>query len=174
MRNSAILSIGMVAATVLTLSALHTQSASSADADRIFLKNAIQGDLAEIRVGDLAQQKGENEEVKKFGEKLAADHGANLEMAKSVAQSIGMEPPTAPNAGENGTYDRLDKLSGAQFDRQFAQRMVRAHKKDIREFRHESKKSGAIADYARRTLPTLQQHLQIAESLNRSTMGSAR
>lgn len=164
----------MVAVTVLTLSALQAQSAGSTAANRTFLKDAIQGDLAEIRIGELAQQKGTNEEVKKFGEKLATDHGANLETAKSVAQSIGMEPPTAPGASENATYDRLSKLSGAQFDRQFAERMVRAHKKDIREFRHESKKSGAVADYARQTLPTLEQHLHIAESLNRSTMGSVR
>ena len=169
-----LLSSGMVAVAALTVSALQAHSASSADADRMFMKKAIQGDLAEVRMGELAQERGTNEEVKKFGEKLTTDHGANLETAKSVAQSVGVEPPSAPNANQSATYDRLNKLSGAQFDRQFAKSMVQDHKKDIKAFRYESKKSGAIADFARHTLPTLQQHLQIAQSLNRSTAGSAR
>lgn len=175
MRSSGIiLPSGMVIVAALAASALEAHSASSADAGRTFMKNAIQGDLAEIRLGELAQERGTNEEVKKFGEKLATDHGANLETAKSVAQSIGMESPSAPNANQNAIHDRLNKLSGAQFDRQFAERMVQDHKKDIRAFRYESKKSGAIGDFARNTLPTLQQHLHIAQSLNRSTAGSAR
>jgi putative membrane protein len=174
MRSSTILSTGTVAFMALTLCALNAQSASSTGANRMFLKKAIEGDLAQIRMGELAQEKGTNEEVKKFGEKLVTDHGANLEAARSVAQSIGLEPPTTTNANQNATHDRLNKLSGAQFDRKFAERMVQDHKNDIKEFRHESKKSGPIADFAKQTLPTLHQHLQIAESLNRSTMGSAR
>lgn len=159
---------------MLTLSALGAQAAGSADANRMFMTKAMQGDLAEIQIGELAQQKGTNEKVKRFGEKLATDHGANLETAKSVAQSIGATPPTAPNATQKATYDRLNKLSGPQFDRKFAQHMVQDHKKDIKEFRHVSKKSGPIADFARQTAPKLRQHLRIAESLARSTASSAR
>ena len=66
----------MVAITMLALGALRAQSATSADANRIFMKKAMQGDLAEIRIGALAQQKGTNEKVKRFGEKLVSDHGA--------------------------------------------------------------------------------------------------
>lgn len=164
----------MVAVTILTLSALRAQSVGSTDANRMFMIKAMQGDLAEIGIGELAQQKGTNEKVKQFGETLATDHGANLETAKSVAQSIGVTPPTAPNATQKAAYDRLNKLSGQQFDRKFAQHMVKDHKKDIKEFRHQSKKSGPIADFARQTAPKLQQHLRIAESLARATAPSAR
>jgi putative membrane protein len=164
----------MVAVTMLTLSALRAQSAGSTEASRMFMTKAMQGDLAEIQIGELAQQKGTNEKVKRFGEKLVTDHGANLETAKSVAQSIGVTPPTAPNATQKATYDRLAKLSGSEFDRKFARNMVQDHKKDIKEFRHESKKSGPIAGFARQTAPKLQQHLRIAESLARSAAPSAR
>jgi putative membrane protein len=174
MRSSTLLSTAMVAVTLLALSALRAQSAGSVDANRIFMNKAVQGDLAEIQIGKLAQRKGTSEEVKRFGEKLVADHGANLEKAKSVAQSIGVTPPTAPNAAQKASYDRLNKLSGSEFDRKFAAHMVQDHKKDIKEFRHESKKSGASADFARQTAPKLQQHLRIAESLVRSAASSAR
>ena len=174
MRSSTLLAAGMVAITMLALGALRAQSATSADANRIFMKKAMQGDLAEIRIGALAQQKGTNEKVKRFGEKLAADHGANLAKAKSVAQSLGVTPPTTPNAAQKASYDRLNKLSGSEFDRKFAAHMMQDHKKDIKEFRQEGKKSGAIADFARQTAPTLQQHLRIAQSLARSAAPSAR
>jgi putative membrane protein len=159
---------------MLTLSALRAQSAGSDDENRMFLKKAIQGDLAEIQIGKLAQGKGTNENVKRFGEKLVSDHGANLETAKSVARSIGVTPPTAPNATQKATYDRLNRLSGSEFDRKFAQHMVQDHKKDIKEFQRESKKSGTIADFARQTAPKLQQHLRIAESLAGAPAPSAR
>jgi putative membrane protein len=164
----------MVAVTMLILSAPRAQSAGSTDASRMFMTKAMQGNLAEIQIGELAQQKGTNERVKRFGEKLVTDHGANLEKAESVAQSIGVSPPTAPNATQKAAYDRLNKLSGSEFDRKFAQHMVQDHKKDIKEFRHQSKKSGPIADFARQTAPKLQQHLRIAESLARSVAPSAR
>jgi putative membrane protein len=168
MRRSTLLSAGMVAVTMLALSALQAQSAGSSHANQIFMNKAMQGDLAEIQIGKLAQQKGTNEKVKRFGEKLVADHGANLEKAKSLAQSMGVTPPTAPNAAQKASYDRLNKLSGSEFDRKFAANMVQDHKKDIKEFRHESRKSGASADFARQTAPKLQQHLRIAESLVRA------
>lgn len=162
----------MVAVTMLALSTLQAQSVGSADANRIFMNKAMQGDLAEIQIGKLAQQKGATEKVKQFGEKLVADHSANLEKAKSVAQSMGMTPPTTPNVAQKASYDRLNKLSGSKFDRKFAAHMVQDHKNDIKEFRHQSKKSGASADFARQTAPKLQQHLRIAESLAR--LSSAR
>jgi putative membrane protein len=70
------------------------------NADRTFVKEAIQGDLAEIQIGKLAQQRGLSESVKQFGERLEADHGANLKKAKSLAESLGSAPPTAPNSNQ--------------------------------------------------------------------------
>ncbi len=177
MRNSTILSIGItgiVAIMMFTSGVVPARSVSPADANRLFMKKAIQGDLAEIKIGELAQEKGTSEKVKKFGKKLVSDHSANLEKAKSVAQSIGIKPPITPNSNQKATYDSLNGLGRPRFDRQFTERMIEDHKKDIREFQHESEKSGVVADFARQTLPKLRQHLQIAESINRPPIASPR
>lgn len=171
MRKAKILSAGMVAATMFTLSAVQAQST---EANWAFMKKVIQDDLAEIQIGKLAEEKGTNKSVRKFGKKLVTDHGANLKKAKSVAHSIGVKPPNAPNATQEATYDSLSKLLGPQFDRQFAERTVQAHRNDIKEFQRQAEKSGPTAAFARQTLPTLEQHLQIAESVSRSMAGAVR
>jgi uncharacterized protein (DUF305 family) len=85
--------------------------------------------------------------------------------AESVAQSIGMTPPTEPNSKQKADYDRLSKLSGDKFDREFVSHMVMDHKKDIKEFEKEAKKSDAVGSFANETLPTLRKHLDTAQSL---------
>lgn len=143
-------------------------------ADKTFMKEAIQGDLAEVQMGKLAQQNGQSEAVKQFGQKLVSDHGANADKAKQLADQMGMTPPTEPNAKQQAEYKKMSKLSGEKFDREFAQGMVKDHKTDIAKFKKEAKKSGRVADFAKQTVPTLEQHLQIAESLekNKQTTGS--
>lgn len=178
MMKKSIMALGFATALALASTAAQAQNMSTsrknAAADR-FMSQAIEGDLAEIQMGKLAQQNGATDQVKQFGQRLVSDHSADLQKAKSVAQSMGMNPPTAPDAKQRADYQKMSKLSGAKFDRQFARDMVRDHKKDISKFKRESKKSGAAANYAQQALPVLEQHLQMAESLNSSkTTGSAR
>jgi putative membrane protein len=60
-------------------------------------------------------------------------------------------------------------LSGEAFDRAFAKNMVDDHKKDIRTYEKEAKKSNdPAAGYANEALPTLKKHLEAAQSLGRS------
>lgn len=134
--------------------------------DRRFMTNAIQGDLAEIKMGELAQRKGGSDAAKKFGQMLQQDHSQHLDKAKALAQQSGMVPPTQPDAKQKATYDRLSKLSGAQFDRQFARAMVSDHKEDISKYRKEAGSKGPLADFAQQTIPTLEKHLQTAENLS--------
>jgi putative membrane protein len=141
---------------------------SPAEANQAFMKEAIQGDLAEIQMGKLAQEKGASEQVKQFGQRLESDHRAHLEKATPLAQSLGVTPPTEPNAHQKTTYDKLSSLSGPQFDRQFAKNMVKDHRKDIKAFQREGRKAGPAADFAKQTLPTLEEHLKLAKSLSGS------
>jgi len=62
-------------------------------------------------------------------------------------------------------YDHLSKMNGAQFDKAFAQGMVKDHKEDIAKYQKEAKGKGALAGFAQQTLPVLQKHLQTAQSL---------
>ena len=133
-----------------------------------FITEAIQGNLAEVQVGKLAQQKGQSEAVRSFGQTLVSDHSAANEKATKVAEQLGVTPPSEPNAKQKAIHDKLSKLSGAAFDRAFAKEMVADHKKDIKEYEQEAKKKNdPAAQYAQETLPVLHKHLQLAENLER-------
>ncbi|MCK9917788.1 DUF4142 domain-containing protein [Microbacteriaceae bacterium K1510] len=136
-------------------------------ADERFLSEAMQGDLAEVQMGELAQQKGSNDRVKEFGQTLSKDHGDHSQKLQQLGQQMGMTLPSEPSARQKADHDRLSRLSGAQFDREFARRMVDDHRRDISRYQAEAKRSGPIGDLAKQTVPTLQQHLQMAQELTR-------
>jgi putative membrane protein len=157
----------IAALSILAAVVAWTSGALAADkASQKFVTEAIQGNLAEIAVGKLAQQKGQSDGVRSFGAQLVSDHTAANDKAMSVAQSMGVSPPSEPNKKQKAVYDRLSKLSGENFDREFAKAMVDDHKNDIREFEKEAKKKNdPAAEFANQTLPTLRKHLEMAQSL---------
>ena len=124
-------------------------------ADEMFIKDAMQGDLAEVNMGKLAQEKAQSQGVKDFGKMLEQDHGEHAQKVQSKAQELGVTAPQEPNTTQKSMYDRLSKLSGGQFDEQFVKAMVTDHKKDIAEYEKEAKSKSPLADFAKETLPTL-------------------
>lgn len=134
-------------------------------ADQKFLTETMQGDMAEVQMGKLAQQKGQSEDVKQFGQMLEQDHSQHLQQSQQEAQQLGVTAPQGPNAKQKVTYERMSKLAGAQFDKQFAQHAVADHKKDIAEYQREAKSKGPLAQYAEQTIPVLQKHLKAAQGL---------
>jgi putative membrane protein len=153
---------------VATVLSVPTTGAWAKDsAGQAFIKKAIEGNLSEVSVGQLAQQKGSSDGVKNFGRQLETDHSTANQQAISVANSIGATPPTEPGKQQKAFYLKLSKLSGEAFDREFAKDMVADHKKDIAEYQQEAKRQNdPAANYANQTLPTLQNHLQMAQSLS--------
>ncbi len=149
-----------------------TSSASSSTgklsaSDRQFLDKAAQGGIAEVELGQLAQQKSQDPKVKAFGERMVTDHSKANDQLKSLAQSKGMTLPTQPNAKDKAEKDRLSKLSGEQFDKAYMNYMVKDHTKDVSEFRKESQsaKDSDVKSFASSTLPTLESHLQEAKQI---------
>jgi putative membrane protein len=162
MMRRIIVALGVALAALTTAAAAPTAN----KADQNFLKQAIQGNLAEVELGKLAQEKSMNDRVRSFGDTLVKDHSAGNEKATEVASAVGVTAPTEPSKKQKMMYDRLSKLSGSAFDRQFARMMVDDHQKDIKEFEKEAKSSNEqIAGFAKDTLPTLQKHLDTAKSL---------
>jgi len=137
-----------------------------------FMEKAIAGNLAEIKVGELAQQKGATEGVRHFGTVLEQDHSKANQQAMTAASSMGVTPPAQPSPKEQAEYQRLASLSGKKFDQAFVKAMVKDHKKDISEYKKEAKSANSpAASYAEQTLPDLHKHLQLAESLERHPSG---
>jgi putative membrane protein len=137
-----------------------------------FLKKAIEGNFAEVEMGKLAQQNGQNDDVKKFGQTLIDDHSAANQKAMDAAKSMGVTPPDGPNGKQKADYDKMSKMSGPQFDRGFATHMVSDHEKDIADYKKEAKQVDAAGEYAKGQIDVLQKHLQIAKSLRSSKTSS--
>lgn len=159
------MTIRLVLGASLVVALVASTSFAQDRASQNFLKAAIEGNLAEVEMGQLAQKNGNSDGVRSFGQMLENDHGAAHQMATSVANSLGVTPPTAPNSQQKATYDRMAKLSGANFDREFLKHTIDDHKKDISEYEKQAKKNDAAGLYATEALPTLRQHLETAQSL---------
>jgi putative membrane protein len=151
-----------IAVALLTVA---TSSFAQEGTGKAFLQDAIEGNYAEIQMGQLAQQKGQSDGVKSFGQMLVTDHSEANNKALSVAKDVGLNPPNGPNKKQESDYDRLSKLSGAAFDRRFVQDMVMDHRNAIREYQRASKAKDSIGQYASDSLPTLRKHLRTAQSL---------
>ncbi|MGE5538581.1 MAG: DUF4142 domain-containing protein [Gemmatimonas sp.] len=134
-----------------------------------FLKQAIEGDTSEIMLGQMAQLRASSDGVREYGRALATDHAAAKDQAIALAQKIGLKPPDTPAKKAQSAQEKLSKLEGAEFDREFVSYMVKDHHDDIREFQEATRANDSpdVAQYAQMTLPKLQQHLEMAENLDR-------
>ena len=142
--------------------------AAGTSADKGFIEKAAIGGMAEVEMGNLAQQKASNEQVKQFGSRMVQDHGkANAEL-KQIAGAKGIDLPSALEGEHKKELERLSRLSGSAFDREYMHHMVADHKKDIAEFQNEAKsgKDSEVKAFADKSLPTLRDHLKQAESVN--------
>ena len=158
--------IRMVSVGAATFLALSMAGAAAKDkGSETFLKKAIEGNFAEVSMGELAQKNGQSEDVKSYGKMLSTDHSAANQKAMDAAKGLGMDPPTGPNAKQKADYDKMSKMSGAAFDKMFATHMVADHQKDIAEYKKAAKNKDAGGEYAAGQIDTLQKHLDTAKSL---------
>lgn len=134
--------------------------------DSNFAIKAAQGGMAEVKLGQLAKDKASSQSVRDFGQKMIDDHTKANDDLKGVASKMGLTLPTSLSDKDQATYDRLSKLSGAAFDKAYMRDMVADHRTDVSEFRRQSQSGTDVAlkGFAARTLPTLEEHLKLAES----------
>src|SRR5437868_10901229 len=89
-------------------------------ADETFAKKAVQGGMAEVKLGQLAEERGSNPAVKNFGRRMVQDHSKANEQLKSATSKESIPLPSELDKSDQATYDRLSKLSGDAFDRAYA------------------------------------------------------
>jgi putative membrane protein len=134
--------------------------------DKAFAEKASMGSQMEIEAGKIALQKSSDEKVKAFAQQLINDHSKASDDLKSAAAEEGITLPSQLDAKHQGMLDKLNGLSGAQFDAAFKAQMIEDHKKDIAMFEKEAASGQSAVDkFASATLPTLKQHLKMAEEL---------
>jgi putative membrane protein len=140
--------------------------------DMKFAMTAAVGGMEEVQLGQIAAQKGASDEVRQFGQHMVDDHTKANQDLMQVASSKSWTLPTALDAKHQADVQKLSAMSGDAFDREYVKMMVKDHKKDVAEFQKESTR-GADTDvksFATRTLPTLQEHLQMIQRINDKMM----
>jgi len=165
-----------LAAALATAFAAFAADGTLPHADAKFIQKAAQGGRAEVELGKLAEQKAMREEVKEFAQRMVEDHSkANDELAK-IAGANGVNVPAEIDSSTRKEMDRLQNLVGGDFDREYMKHMVKDHKKDVREFRHQAKSKHAndAQAFAQKTLPTLEEHLAMAQKTYDITAASKR
>jgi putative membrane protein len=176
---------------------------SLASSDREFITHVAHNGMMEIDLANLALQKSANEDVKRFAQRLIDDHKAANEKLMTLAQSKGITLPgpatvastsqtnegarqsanietTRAAQGQQSTdakiskaKEKLGRLSGAEFDREYMKMMVKDHEKAVAEFQKQStqSKDADVQEFARTTLPTLQEHLTMARDIESKVGG---
>lgn len=132
--------------------------------DAQFLVNAAEINLEEIKLGQLAQQKGMSNDIKMLGQTMVEAHTKALSDLKSLAQSKTISIPDSATKDANDAWDKLQKAKGTDFDKKYCDMMVDGHKNAIDKF--EKAASDAtdpqIKQWASSMLPDLRKHLDLS------------
>ncbi|MGB7259816.1 MAG: DUF4142 domain-containing protein [Pseudolabrys sp.] len=143
------------------------------DAD--FVKEAAISDMFEIKAGQLAQDRGD-QQAKDFAGKMIHDHSETTAELKNLVESgkVQAQLPAGLDKSHQAKLDKLQKLNGADFNKQYDKDQVAAHKAAVSLFKRYAKngKNADLKAFTRKYLPHIEQHLQMAEDLNpRTTTG---
>ena len=148
----------------------HKNAGAKPMTDQTFVTKAAAGGIAEVELGKLAQEKGTSDQVKSFAQRMVTDHSKANDELKTLAQNKNITLPTDIDPHDKALRDRLSKLSGPAFDHAYMQAMLTDHRKVVNEFRHESQigKDPDIKAFASKTLPTIEEHLKLAQDTTKA------
>lgn len=143
--------------------------------DQKFVMDAAMSGLREVELGRMAAQLGASEQVKQFGRMMVDHHTKTNEELMSLASSKGVTLPTALEAKHRKDMTKLQRTTGANFDREFSRLMLKDHDKAVDMFEKQSEKGGDadLKAFAAKALPTLQEHLQMARALPDNQRGNS-
>jgi putative membrane protein len=132
--------------------------------DKGFVDKAATGGMAEVKLSKLAMDKAQSTEVKQFARKMVEDHTkANMEL-KQIAEKKSIAVPTALDEKHQKAYDKLTKLTGADFDKEYMATMAMDHDDTVKLFKEQSQngQDPELKSFAMKTLPILEKHDDMA------------
>jgi putative membrane protein len=132
-------SIKIFCIALLCCAPLFTRARAQSDDDKKFLATAAQSDQNEIKLSQLAENKATNPAVKAFAKKMVLEHKKMSASMTPFAEQAGLTPPTGPDADHQKEDDKLNGLSGGDFDKEYIDQMVADHSKALDAFTTEAK-----------------------------------
>ncbi len=133
-----------------------------------FVMKAASGGMMEVSLAKTAQQKAKSPRVKNFAKMLLQDHTKANNELKGIASSKSITVPSEMMAEHKSHVDEMSKMSGTDFEKHYMDMMVNDHQKDISDFQNASQNmsDAEIKNFATKTLPVLQKHLDSAQAIN--------
>jgi putative membrane protein len=139
----------------------NTTGTALAEKDAEFLSDVAASNMAEIKMGQLAQQKGNSQDVKDLGKMLETDHSAVLSEVRSFSSQHSVMLPGEEKAEAKDMHNKLNEKTGKEFDKDWCEHMIDAHEKSINKFESAQNDAGNadLKSWAANTLPKLRTHL---------------
>jgi putative membrane protein len=112
---------------------------AQSDDDKKFLAMAAQSDQNEIALSKAAEAKATNPAVKAFAQKMVTEHTRMSESMKPFAEKWGLTAPMGLDDDHQKELNKLNGLSGHDFDKEYMDQMVTDHAKALDAFTKEAK-----------------------------------
>lgn len=155
------------AATTVQSAAQAQTTPTLSTTDATFINMAGTSGIEEVTFGQLAATKANGAAVRRFAQQMVSDHTMVNQQLESLAQRKQMTPPSSMDMRHEQLYQQLQGLKGRAFDRAYLNGQVQDHQMAVQAFQTEAQ-SGSdpeVKAFAQQYLPTLQQHLQMAQTL---------
>ncbi len=127
-----------------------------------FVQRAAISDMYEIAAGKLASEKGESAAVRKFGTMMVAAHGEQTAVLKQAVAASGrqFDFPAALDAQHQAQIDVLKRLDGADFDREYANQQLAAHRNALALLKGYARDGDTpdLRQFAQAAIPKVQRH----------------
>jgi putative membrane protein len=134
------------------------------DADRAFAVVGSIGGAAEVEFGRIADNKAARSDTKAFARRMVADHGKANEKLATLARADKIDLPDKLDGAHQAMLATLKELSGLKFDIEYLRGQVADHQKtaQLMEYEIDSGQDADLAGFAKDTLPTVLEHLDMA------------
>lgn len=134
-----------------------------------FLIEAMQDSMAEIQICEIAIEKSQNADVKKFAQAMIDEHGRMGRELEKLGADKGLEVPRQIRPEQELTVDELSSLSGRDFEQRWIQYNIDVHERDTKVFRHyaQDEPDRDIAALAKKHGDALGKHLKAAHDLGK-------
>jgi putative membrane protein len=135
--------------------------------DSAFLHKALEGGVAEVQLGQLAQEKSQSGDVKQFGQRMVQDHTQLGTQMQPVAKQLGVSQPKGPSKKDKQLISKLQGLSGQQFDEEYIKAMVKDHREDLKDFKTEAEmtQDPNVKQAAQQGESVISEHLKMIEQI---------
>jgi putative membrane protein len=143
-------------------------SSPSTNSDQAFVTKAAQGNSAEVELGKIVAAKSKNPSVKQFAQMMVKDHTTTLNELQELAQTKNLNFNDDLTDDAKALQAKLTSDTGKQLDKDYMDGMVEDHQKDVQDFTDQSEKAKDpdVKQWAGKTLPTLQKHLEKAQQID--------